>query len=45
MCAIFISLASFTPLFLAEGGIRKYLIPRGRVGWITVSSILCKTVE
>ena len=33
MCAMFISLASFTPLFLAEGGIRKYLSPgRGRVG-------------
>jgi len=26
MCTVFISLASFTPLFLAEGGIRKSLI-------------------
>jgi len=28
MCTVFITLAAFTPLFLAEGGIRKSLVVR-----------------
>lgn len=41
MCSVFICLAAFTPLFLAQNGIRKCLITGGRVDLIKFY-IVCK---